>query len=724
MTAGELVGLNVAAANALNWRSSQYIFICSYRPALQRVEGLSGSYTVDGVEISQSNRGHAQIYCHSGTINVDSTAKTITFPTYALIASGIATVYLPEETVFDYSSESFFTFYIVYSSVTESFRSIAGSDIPSLKPTEFVIGMFNRTRHTFLEGVNDYLIDGKPHNLSKRGFATLAPVLPGNINYSTTDSTLTFTNTVTALTERGVYNINTPVTLDLTANRNYRIEVNETSKDIRCVPGTSGSEDNWLFCGAINKTRDGITTNAFSGYLVDGAPSFMHGKTVYGTMLSTSSSLNFNFDDRKIEITDDTQLPFAGYRLLVPPQEVSMASITNRFWWLVAVNPTTLEVSVIPANTSNDMLVILGAIQRDGKVAGFIDYSINGQPMEDILSEDPDNADKRINPIMIDTPVEGLYQTDNTYDDLPNFREIKSSEVYGLWDDLMSSFPEYISKQPLGNDAFGNAIALYRLSPTRPVTFGEPYRIPKILLTSGIHGGEDVSGMVTYCLVEALCNKWREDPLLEALRFNVEFLIIPVTNPSGWDARTRKNGNGVDLNRNYPYKWTAGDPTSVSYGGTTPLSELETQYVDQVLDENRDIDAFYDVHNYGRDGASGGSGESFIWLSLTPGKIKGNLSRQLIQKLTRLWKGRYSWLPDDESWFAGYSTGSSDGLGPYTGSHAYIQYGIELSGTFEVCNVWKLQPEGSFYSPEQKQAAVETFINWMLLNVQEIVNRG
>jgi N-acetylmuramoyl-L-alanine amidase len=58
----------------------------------------------------------------------------------------------------------------------------------------------------------------------------------------------------------------------------------------------------------------------------------------------------------------------------------------------------------------------------------------------------------------------------------------------------------------------------------------------------------------------------------------VALWIVDDMNPDGSLARTRQNANGVDLNRNFPYRWRAmGVPFDHSYSGPGPGSEPETQ---------------------------------------------------------------------------------------------------------------------------------------------------
>lgn len=99
----------------------------------------------------------------------------------------------------------------------------------------------------------------------------------------------------------------------------------------------------------------------------------------------------------------------------------------------------------------------------------------------------------------------------------------------------------------------------------------------KIIVLSLIHGDERESGSVA--------RRWMSR--LEKLDSRNSWRIIPVVNPDGWAKNTRTNGQGVDLNRNFPSKdwhssarklWKSkrgGDPRRNP--GITPASEPETR---------------------------------------------------------------------------------------------------------------------------------------------------
>jgi len=61
-------------------------------------------------------------------------------------------------------------------------------------------------------------------------------------------------------------------------------------------------------------------------------------------------------------------------------------------------------------------------------------------------------------------------------------------------------------------------------------------------------------------------------------------VIVPVVNVDKY-SNSRKNVNGVDLNRNFAYGWHASaDPTRYDYGGPSPESEPETKALARFLE--------------------------------------------------------------------------------------------------------------------------------------------
>jgi len=87
---------------------------------------------------------------------------------------------------------------------------------------------------------------------------------------------------------------------------------------------------------------------------------------------------------------------------------------------------------------------------------------------------------------------------------------------------------------------------------------------PRVLIVGGIHGNEQLSVYVTLKLMQLAAEN-------DSFANDVELTFIPVMNEGGLDANTRLTQNGVDLNRNFPFKW---QKTSTS--GSEPLCEQES----------------------------------------------------------------------------------------------------------------------------------------------------
>jgi protein MpaA len=102
----------------------------------------------------------------------------------------------------------------------------------------------------------------------------------------------------------------------------------------------------------------------------------------------------------------------------------------------------------------------------------------------------------------------------------------------------------------------------------------------KVLVVGAIHGDETAGMRIARRLIAA-------PPL-----GRVELLVVPTINPDGVAAHTRGNGHGVDLNRNFPYRWRplgGGE-----YSGPSPLSEPESRAAHRlILREKPDVTIWF-----------------------------------------------------------------------------------------------------------------------------------
>ncbi len=98
---------------------------------------------------------------------------------------------------------------------------------------------------------------------------------------------------------------------------------------------------------------------------------------------------------------------------------------------------------------------------------------------------------------------------------------------------------------------------------------------PCVYISAGVHGDEPAGALA---LLEWVQQRYQELPGI--------WYLAPLVNPSGWDAGTRENADGVDLNRNY------GTPRSI-----------ETRQQQRWLETLPDISLFASLHeDYETDG--------------------------------------------------------------------------------------------------------------------------
>lgn len=110
----------------------------------------------------------------------------------------------------------------------------------------------------------------------------------------------------------------------------------------------------------------------------------------------------------------------------------------------------------------------------------------------------------------------------------------------------------------------------------RVVARGDPGARYRILVVGCIHGDECAGIAVARWLEHAKPAR------------STRLWILENLNPDGFAARTRQNGRGVDLNRNFPWRWqAAGRPGDRHYAGTHALSEPESRFAARLIEQVR-----------------------------------------------------------------------------------------------------------------------------------------
>ena len=121
-----------------------------------------------------------------------------------------------------------------------------------------------------------------------------------------------------------------------------------------------------------------------------------------------------------------------------------------------------------------------------------------------------------------------------------------------------------IGVRVIGHSVRGRPIRAYHL--------GQPGQ-RKVVLISTMHGDEPATRQILHSL--------RNGPPVRGL----DLWVVPTYNPDGLARHTRKNARGVDLNRNYPYRWANLDGSYES--GPRPASEPETRAMMRFLSDVR-----------------------------------------------------------------------------------------------------------------------------------------
>jgi len=245
-------------------------------------------------------------------------------------------------------------------------------------------------------------------------------------------------------------------------------------------------------------------------------------------------------------------------------------------------------------------------------------------------------------------------KNENTSSNLSVYEYYTYQEMTDLFQLLGENHSDILSYTSLGITYEGRNIWMVKLSDNVDTNEDEP----GVLLMGAHHGNEkpsyesliffieyivenfnkkntdnDNDGFLNEDIIDGIDNDddglIDEDPSEERVREivnNTEIFVIPMVNPDGVEYKTshddgwRKNrapkegqtiNIGVDLNRNYAYKWELykifpiayhdaymSNPESFNYRGEAPFSEKETTAIKKFV-ESEDIKISISYHSYG-----------------------------------------------------------------------------------------------------------------------------
>lgn len=144
---------------------------------------------------------------------------------------------------------------------------------------------------------------------------------------------------------------------------------------------------------------------------------------------------------------------------------------------------------------------------------------------------------------------------------------------------------------------------------------GESSQRPAVAFTANVHARELVPVEVAMTIIEKLTSGYGKDPEITRLLDTRVVYVMPMANPDGHEEAEkgvdqRKNthqfqgGVGVDLNRNFPFKWGMDNggsslhPSSETYQGPSAVSEPETKAIKGFLSSIPNLKIGMDYHAY------------------------------------------------------------------------------------------------------------------------------
>lgn len=497
------------------------------------------------------------------------------------------------------------------------------------------------------------------------------------------------------------------------ADGHYRVEYDVLNSEIVFKTNSDPIESTHFIFASINIANGRIFVYGIDAYSIDSEPVLTSKSEYFAKLIAVPEAINFDFINRTIVIQPGfVRILLANSnRLISSLTEIPMMSSENDNRWqgLVYVPSTrNFYCKLIASGLVEDEVWCASFRPALGLISGVDHYYINGK-----ASGANSGGWRESNYLVVNGDTDAGYVQSALPEWLTwvNDPQTKHTTVYDLYDGLMASNPNYITKSLLGEDDFGNSIYSYSFEPKEPSNSSLSDNTPKILLFSGVHGQEKAGIVCLYNTLREICENWKINTKLETLRWNAHFVVVPIAVPTSFDDNTRGNRNGVDIARNFPFNWTYNPNTEdVYYAGEQPADQKETQLLDALMQQHKDAIYFGTAHNFG--GGPSNQGR-FMWISAYS-MFNVKMGKALITRITRSWKNR-GFMPDDDITMVGMVARAQPGG---TEAGQATSYGIQAC-TVEVCDQfwWGSEAQARF-SGTAITLGTEMWVNWLLLNLK------
>ena len=135
-------------------------------------------------------------------------------------------------------------------------------------------------------------------------------------------------------------------------------------------------------------------------------------------------------------------------------------------------------------------------------------------------------------------------------------------EMVTILDNLANTYPNIAKLDTFGYSVQGRLLLALEITDNPEIPESEP----EFRVVGCHHGNEWPSTEIPIYLAQYLCQNYGAIDSVTNLVNNREIWIIPMLNPDGHEAHTRRNANNIDLNRNYGYMWEGEGGDVVQYG--------------------------------------------------------------------------------------------------------------------------------------------------------------
>jgi carboxypeptidase A len=267
---------------------------------------------------------------------------------------------------------------------------------------------------------------------------------------------------------------------------------------------------------------------------------------------------------------------------------------------------------------------------------------------------------------------------------------------------IKEEFPLYVNVTTIGTSYEGRPLKLLKISKKQGNR--------AIFVEAHIHAREWVASATATWIINELLRSDNQD--VKELADNIDWYFLPNANPDGYEYTRNSNRNwrktrsiqsilcwGVDPNRNFGYNWMIPDevgttgsstsPCSDVFSGNMAFSEPECFAIDRFLNDHRGIfDAYLALHSYDHSilfpyGNSKARVPNFEELQQV-----GNAAAEMLKS-----KNGTIYRVGNQAEILYSASGNAQ-------DHAYGQYGIPISFTYEMRGNGDYGNFGFFLPPE------------------------